>query len=339
MNRKPTIPALFLLLGCALSVNALQETELNDPEEISGEFGEAAPGLMGPDLVDVDGDGKLDLVLGSSRGGVFFRKNVGTEKEPEFGEPKALRTGKGDIRLNRKTRGPISAQMVDFDGDGNLDIVTGTYEGFVHLFRGKKDGIFEEPRMIEDRNGNPVHLGAFWNREKGKWDKDPTLKWTDLCMYPLAVDWDEDGDMDLLMGGNGGILGLRLNEEGRLSDKTRLVVAGKKAVRLKRYLSPAFADWDGDGRRDLLCTDSSGKLHFYRNLSKKGAPRLETPKPTFLIHPGVPFTVDPKKRYGGRYGGGMRLAVGDLNSDGKMHLIVGTWDVMDRGHVWLFSRK
>ncbi len=94
MNRKPTIPALFLLLGCALSANALQESTLETPEKLPG-----VTELLGPELADLNGDGKLDLLLGNYRGKLLFRENTGTAKKPEFAAPKPLRTEKGDIRL------------------------------------------------------------------------------------------------------------------------------------------------------------------------------------------------------------------------------------------------
>ncbi len=40
--------------------------------------------------------------------------------------------------------------------------------------------------------------------------------------------------------------------------------------------SPAIADWDGDGLKDLLIGQfSSGKIHFFKNIGSKTEPLLE----------------------------------------------------------------
>ncbi len=248
----------------------------------------------------------------------------------------------------------MSPQVVDFDGDGKPDIIGGTFEGFVYFIQGKENGLFEEPRKMKDRNGNLIHLGMFWDYKDRKWTTDKTIGTNDHGVYPLAVDWDGDGDMDLLFGGTGGSLGIRLNEgtreKARFSEKNSPVTAGKNPIKLRGWASPSIADWDGDGRWDLLCADSSGRLFFYRNLSKEGVPVFEEPETVFLKHPTGLIEREKKlengkvekRRYSHDYGRPseyIKLAVGDVNNDGKMDVIVGAWDQKKKGHLWLFSRK
>jgi hypothetical protein len=86
--------ALLFLLTCMISAEAVQESQLANPESLPG-----VTELLGPELADLNGDGKLDLLLGNFRGTLFYRENSGTLKNPEFQPPKPLRTEKGAIRL------------------------------------------------------------------------------------------------------------------------------------------------------------------------------------------------------------------------------------------------
>ena len=64
----------------------------------------------------------------------------------------------------------MSPQFVDFDADGKLDIVAGTFDGSPHLARGDGTG-WNQPEQILDANGRRIVLNAFWNFDTKKWDK------------------------------------------------------------------------------------------------------------------------------------------------------------------------
>ena len=83
---------------------------------------------------------------------------------------------------------------MDFDGDGHLDILSGSYwPGEIWLFRGKGGGGFEKGGALEDSVGGKLHAGPPWK------DKD-TPEMDSLAAAPFAYDHDGDGDLDLLVG-------------------------------------------------------------------------------------------------------------------------------------------
>ena len=76
---------------------------------------------------------------------------------------------------------------VDWNADGNLDLVVGNFAGSFYVFTGEGKGKFlPEPKQIKTESGPLKIQGAHSD--------------------PFPVDWDRDGDLDLLSGSsNGGV--------------------------------------------------------------------------------------------------------------------------------------
>ncbi len=81
-----------------------------------------------PTLTDIDGDGDLDLVVGSEAEGLALFRNTGTPQSPVFEADGALPAGGHAF---------VTPAFVDIDGDGRLELFTGGVGGGIeaHLPR------------------------------------------------------------------------------------------------------------------------------------------------------------------------------------------------------------
>jgi len=113
---------------------------LNQGTDSAPVFGDSTPVLRGgipfddyrcvPVLIELDGDGKRDLVLGEWYSSVRFYKNVGTDTNPVFNTFVDLVQPDSNTYLNGN---PPRVNFTDWDGDGDLDMITCDYYGSVFL--------------------------------------------------------------------------------------------------------------------------------------------------------------------------------------------------------------
>jgi FG-GAP-like repeat len=85
---------------------------------------------------------------------------------------------------------------VDIDGDGHLDILSGSYSrmetdmaGLFQVLYGKPDGTFRKAEVLKGTDGKPLIIPL---------NGQPMTE--NICTRPFAVDWDGDGHLDLVVG-------------------------------------------------------------------------------------------------------------------------------------------
>ncbi len=230
-------------------------------------------GCMGcfPRVVDWDEDGRKDLLVGVSDGTVRIYLNITDNNNPSFDAGKNLKVGPdGAVDLDvGKRPTPV---VVDWNNDGMLDIVSGAWDGNIHVFYNCGCGGSVPPRFTT--TFTPLGLIV---QESGRDLLVPSTR-----SSPVVMDFDGDGKKDLLTGSTDGTILLYRN----LGTDSLPVFSGYSLVRANgqpidlpsnQRSRPFLCHWTGeghfgpkDGYWDLLVGYGDGKIRLYRGIPKTG---------------------------------------------------------------------
>lgn len=216
---------------------------------------------------------------------------------------------------------------MDFDKDGNKDLLAGENSGAIWFFR--NTGTDANPELARgvrvESNGKAITS----KKDKRTMIKELQSNTMVSANHPLAgkeakiefTDWNGDGSTDMLVGNYEGRLLVYYNtsEEGPPCFSAPGVITPQSGS-FPRRPSPHVADWDGDGKDDLLVGDEFGKIYFYSNCGTRAKPSFES---------GAPLEAKGKQIVKGKRS---RIAVIDWNNDGRLDLVLGD----HTGNVWLY---
>jgi len=295
-------------------------------------------GMPCPNLADFDGDGDLDLLCGEFVDSFTYFENVGTRKTPIYAPGRPLLLDGEVLRMDLCMIVPVA---VDWNGNGNVDLVVGQEDGRVALLEHTgeiQDGLpcFKAPRFFQ-QEAECVKFGAL--------------------VTPVGFDWDGDGDDDLIAGNTSGRIAFIENLDGGYPPRWAAPIplrAGGEEIRITAgsngsiqgpceakwgYTTLSVSDWDHDGLPDLVVNSIWGKVVWYRNVGTRTLPELEPGQPVIVEWTGEP--PKPAWNWWDPEGKGLvsqwrtTPVVVDWNEDGWNDLVM----LDQEGYLVLFQRE
>lgn len=245
--------------------------------------------INGPGMAvgDVNGDGTDDIYFGGAEGvpGSLFIQNSKGEFAPS--EQKVFSDDAG-----YEQQGCL---FFDIDKDGDLDL---------YVANGGNESCVDQQELLQDV--------LYINNGKGQFTKGglPAMLTSTSCV--IAGDIDNDGDLDLFVGGRNvpGKFHLRprsyilLNNKGTLVDVTESV-CGIMSKEFGLVRSALFTDYNNDNKVDLIVANEWSSIRFFKNV---GGSYVEETENT---------GVDQYKGWWSSINGG------DFDNDGDIDYVLG----------------
>jgi hypothetical protein len=259
-----------------------------------------------PSFFDIDGDGDLDMLVGTGglatqtgfKGGFWLLKNNGTNALPDYHveSENYLNLASAFAVYN------IKPQSADFNGDGVPDL------GFAATSTAT---LKIEYRYIPNKaqTGAPAQL----NLADAITIALPAESQTGDS--PYFYDTDGDGDLDLLVGKTQGNIYYYSNTGSNKQFTFKLESDAFAGVAISfegRSLQLAVADFDLDGRPDLVTADHTGNIRVFHS-AEWGQWTL---REKMLVDQNGSAAAPS-------FGNYLTLAVGDYNGDKKPDIAIG----------------
>ncbi len=244
-------------------------------------------GMPSPNFADFDGDGGLDLICGEFVDKFTWFENIGTRKHPRYAAGRYLTYMDEPLQMDLCMIVPVA---LDWDKDGDVDLVVGQEDGHVAL-------VENTGKVI---NGKPEFLPPHFFRQQADEVKFGVL------VTPYSFDWDNDGDEDLICGNSAGYVGFIENLDGGNPPKWAAPIylrADGNIIRIMAgpngsiqgpceakwgYTTLNVADWDHDGLPDIVINSIWGKVLWYKNIGTRQNPKLTAARPVEVEWTGKP---------------------------------------------------
>ncbi|MDQ8193776.1 FG-GAP-like repeat-containing protein [Coraliomargarita sp. SDUM461004] len=269
-------------------------------------------------LYDYNKDGLLDIVTGFMRLNPVTNDplkpeilhvilNIGSVREPKFDNENPLK-----INLPDNGDGEWQYSFIDLNNDGLDDILSAGFNTrfFTYLNTGSaKAPIYTNRKQLRTFDGHEIYTPQQLN-------------------YARVVDWDHDGDVDILFSGENTTMGLLENiaepdgpaqfrQTTWIQQQQPVIDAGSLAI-------PALADIDSDGDLDIIAGNSNPHLYLFENHGDTERPfwghrkRIEAAGNPIDLRPGPVGSLQSKHENDWGYN---NPEVADWTGDGLLDIV------------------
>jgi hypothetical protein len=288
---------------------------------------------LAPTLADLDGDSDLDLVIGERMGTVGCYWNIGSAGSPDWSELDT--TTFAGVKAGSFCAVPA---LCDLDADGDHDLVLGERDALIAYYENigtphepiwRKDsqafgdlvfGYFNTPvlydmdgdkdsDLVVGRRGGDLFFSYENTGTPQSPEWTPSLRWfepvqVDWHSAPAVCDLDSDGDPDLTLGEENGVMSYYRNDGAWQWTDDSARFAG---IDVGFWSTPVLVDLDADHDLDLIIGEDEGELILFRNQGGQ-PPRWRPVKDAFAHVAHHPFAAP---------------TFGDLDGDGDLDLVIG----------------
>lgn len=309
------------------TTNYVEQTGTSNPFDGISVGASSLANVSTPVLVDLDGDGDLDLAIGkytqnpqavlnspnvraltapttnSIHRSISYYENNGTSTSPNYVEQTGSDNPFNNIQAN--TGIFLTPSFGDVDADGDLDLIIEDGSGYINYYQ--NDGSAASPNYVQ-KTGSNNPFDNMWIGYDGQ--------------APALVDLDDDGDADLVVG-DGYIQYFENDRNSTGPNYVEKTGADNPFAGLyvgNGYGAPTFADYDKDG--DL---DAWVGLRSDPDNNQNNAPLL------YLERTGDTFSITESNNapFDNVRAGTQSFnapTVGDVDGDGDLDILVGDSD-------------